>query len=717
MNEKVSMRSNPGLDLIIFFSSSSTGGLNAERFSKVYEECKSISEKANAYVRTVMGKWGVKVPPPLFQEKEWFPKNKEIVLPPMKKEIALSNQQWNDINFPTFEVPTQISTHVNVDEWEKEALKVAEERPSSVAQRNMNQVLEQLRHGVDSEVQSPGDSPTVSRNFFPEPHIDIPRICDSLATEIKSQHMAGPLSRDMVPGAKINSLISVKKPDGSRRQVGNLSSPEGKSFNEGISEESLAKWRVYQTTSKMVADMIARSGANSLLACCDIQSAYKCLPVTIKQRRLQCFEFLGKLFMDLRMIFGDQSACMHFDRFHYCIIEYFVLPRSPIPRLWCGRTVDDVPVVVPRNAAGLLRRFTETYKEQLTRLDIKYAPVDEERIKAFDMATSGEVLGVWFSTPDLTWKLSDRKLVVFINELMVVLQPDAILSLNQVEIIHGKLAHFSQLAKPIKLFLGEVLQLLRKMLEDGASGKSVRFKKAFVVPVEVLRDIRTCLAIVWDTMTSPLPIMEEISFCEIGGLMLYSDYSGHLLANPSLGIYCPAMFDEEPLVCSLAYQRDFLLKIDDKGHKAYSKSTSLEALGFLVPLLIDPLRFLGRNLTIVTDNAASAIILKKGYSNGDMWATVICRAARVVAAGLCCKLQANWEPRRSSRPTRIADDLTHNLLLELNEKEVDAYIERAEVSFPQPILAWMKSPHEDLSLGNKCLKWLESKYPVLCQLH
>ena len=88
MNEKVSMRSNPGLDLIIFFSSSSTGGLNAERFSKVYEECKSISEKANAYVRTVMGKWGVKVPPPLFQEKEWFPKNKEIVLPPMKKEIA-----------------------------------------------------------------------------------------------------------------------------------------------------------------------------------------------------------------------------------------------------------------------------------------------------------------------------------------------------------------------------------------------------------------------------------------------------------------------------------------------------------------------------------------------------------------------------------------------------------------------------------------------------
>ena len=329
-----------------------------ERESLSLEKCKSLMEEANCFVKSVMSKWGVLVPPPLMKEKNWVPKNEEIILPPMDKEIKLTDQQWDDANFPRFDIPASISTHVKIEEWEKETRRFYELNLDGL--QFMEDVLKQLTYGVDSGVRAPGDRPTFSRNYFPEPSIDIPRICDSLATEIKQQHMAGPLTRDSVPEAKINSLISVKKPCGSRRQVGNLSAPEGESFNDGISEATLSNWKVYQTTSKQVAEMILRSGVGSLLACCDIQSAYKCLPVAMKQRRLQCFQFLGKIFMDLRMIFGDQSACMHFDKFHYCIIEYFVLPRVPVPRIWVGRTVDDVPVVAPKNAADLLNNFTDT---------------------------------------------------------------------------------------------------------------------------------------------------------------------------------------------------------------------------------------------------------------------------------------------------------------------------------------------------------------------
>ena len=74
--------------------------------------------------------------------------------------------------------------------------------------------------------------------------------------------------------------------------------------------------------------------------------------------------------------------------------------------------------------------------------------------------------------------------------------------------------------------------------------------------------------------------------------------------------------------------------------KAYAKSTSLEALGFLAPFVINPMRFLGRSVVVVTDNAAAALTLAKGYSTGDPWASTICRAARVVAAGLSCVLTA-----------------------------------------------------------------------------
>ena len=197
--------------------------------------------------------------------------------------------------------------------------------------------------------------------------------------------------------------------------------------------------------------------------------------------------------------------------------------------------------------------------------------------------------------------------------------------------------------------------------------------------------------------------------------MTKSSGSGHLLSNPSLGIYCPAISSEAALVCSLAFPRSFMQSEDSFGHKAFSKSTALEALGFLAPLLVDPIRFIGKKMVIVTDNAVAVLVLKKGYSS-DLWATTLCRAARVVAAGLCCQIMARWEPRRSSQATRISDDLTHNLLTELEEKEVDAYLERAQVSFPEPILGWMAKPRVDHSLGNKCLQWILKTFPVLVDI-
>ena len=74
--------------------------------------------------------------------------------------------------------------------------------------------------------------PSVSNNVFSDPAIDIPRIADALATEVKSGHMAGPLPMGSIKDAKVNGFMSVVKPGDARRQVGNLSSPKGASFNE-----------------------------------------------------------------------------------------------------------------------------------------------------------------------------------------------------------------------------------------------------------------------------------------------------------------------------------------------------------------------------------------------------------------------------------------------------------------------------------------------------
>ena len=144
-----------------------------------------------------------------------------------------------------------------------------------------------------------------------------------------------------------------------------MSAPPGKSFNDGISSACLKEWTVFQTTPKQFADMVARAGKGAVISCSDMVNAYKCIPVCKKQQRLQVFHFCGHEFVDLRLVFGDKMACMFYDRFHRCIVTFFVLPLAPMPMLWIGETVDDITTAVPPSAAKQGARFVKVWKEEL----------------------------------------------------------------------------------------------------------------------------------------------------------------------------------------------------------------------------------------------------------------------------------------------------------------------------------------------------------------
>ena len=102
-----------------------------------------------------------------------------------------------------------------------------------------------------------------------------------------------------------------------------------------------------QTTAKQFSIKITRAGWRAVMSKCDMVNAYKLIKVCLEQRRLQGFMFCGKLFLDLCLIFGDKAACMWYDRFHFCILSYFVLPKTTIPGTAVGETVDDITAVAP----------------------------------------------------------------------------------------------------------------------------------------------------------------------------------------------------------------------------------------------------------------------------------------------------------------------------------------------------------------------------------
>ena len=198
-----------------------------------------------------------------------------------------------------------------------------------------------------------------------------------------------------------------------------------------------------------------------------------------------------------------------------------------------------------------------------------------------------------------------------------------------------------------------------------------------------------------------------------GAIRVWSDASGHIIASPSLGLFVPSSGQNNPLVASLAFPRSFFKSCDEKGHKAYCKTTTLESLAYLAVLCTDPLRFVAQEVVFHIDNFAAVIALKRGRARRDPWASTLIRAARVVASDLGCSIFAVWERRRSSRNSEIADDLTHNLVRNLSDHELRSYIRMNALQFPKPILEWMACPGPDAALGKKCIGWMHQQFPQL----
>ena len=573
----------------------------------------------------------------------------------------------------------------------------------------LNAVLQQLRTGADSGVGPPGNTITKTANFFTNPE-DCKKMADALATEVKEKNMSGPLNPEGFPRAKINGFMAVPKASGDRRQVGNLSSPEGMAFNDGIPMEVLQTWPVKQTTARQFAVKITRAGRNSILSKCDMVAAYKTLKVCLEQRNLQGFLFCGKLFIDLCLIFGDKAACMWFDRLHFCIVMFFVIPRTLIPSKAVGQTVDDITAVVPSTAAAALSTFVQTYREQLSSLNIKAAPSDPACIKAFDHSREGEILGVVFSTGKMTWALGLRKTKRLADNLWSVVEATET-SLHNIEKLAGRVGDFAQQAPQLSLLTGSLNMFLATLIACHTQGTTNnRTSTCLTVPDEVKDDCRVLAAIVADTMANPLPIITE-THPNLMAMPVHTDASGCLVDSPSLGIFISRHGTLPPLVASLRFPHKFLCTRDKNDHAIYNKSTLLESMGYLAPMLLCPQRFRGQSACFNLDSIAAVCAQNSGRSNKDSLVTTVIRATRVVAAAIGCTMSSEWVPRRSDRQSVIADDLTHNITSTLSGEELEAYMALATVAFPPPVLSWMDNPVEDATLGRKCVLWLAAQFP------
>ena len=84
----------------------------------------------------------------------------------MVKEENIPFELWETYGFPSFAVPEEVVTHVNIEYWKSETERMHNTPGCEQAAEIMRLVLEQLNCGTDSKVAPPGNQVTHTRNYF-----------------------------------------------------------------------------------------------------------------------------------------------------------------------------------------------------------------------------------------------------------------------------------------------------------------------------------------------------------------------------------------------------------------------------------------------------------------------------------------------------------------------------------------------------------------------
>ena len=134
----------------------------------------------------------------------------------------------------------------------------------------------------------------------------------------------------------------------------------------------------------------------------DWSDAYKHIAVHAEDTDLQWFEWCGKGFKELCLIFGGVSSAGIFDRVNKILIHIALTLAKLDPGLIC-QVLDNCCAAAPEHST-LLEEFDRTFHELAKDIRIKLAPRDDPD-KSFAPQQRGVILGIEYDTVNWTWCL------------------------------------------------------------------------------------------------------------------------------------------------------------------------------------------------------------------------------------------------------------------------------------------------------------------------
>jgi hypothetical protein len=476
-------------------------------------------------------------------------------------------------------------------------------------------------------------------------------VTDTIASWIKSGFVAGPFNSPPYPNFRINSLHAVEQHD-KIRPVLNLSAPENRSYNDALNKFCLPK--AVMTSARLFSYSLLRAGKNAIFSKFDQKTAYKNVPQHPSLWPLQGFRWLGKLFFDTTTTFGSTASVSQFDTFA-ATLQNMALSFTVGELTAIHRQLDDL-IVLCKASSPACASFTESYTWLCSYLNVKLAPADDKKEKAFYNSTVGLVLGVIFDSTTLSWSIPTYKMAKYLHCIDSILQT-AKCSLCQLQQLLGFLNDFSHFCDFMQVFKTPLLLFIRQFEAD--------LHTLLPIPQAVRRDLLVWRAAIL-TAGQSLPISPPPSAPPFTALIFYTDAAAGVYPNmasrpdlfPPREVAAVAGSDTSSIwaVIRLVWPPSLLSTAKDHRNQDFGhKSTTLEAIGLLLPLLAFPNFCRNRHLVFLTDSHPLWSDWPSKHTASDPETSLILRCITIIAAYLQSNIHVFREKRCSTPMSTLAD--------------------------------------------------------------
>ena len=522
------------------------------------------------------------------------------------------------------------------------------------------------------------------------------QVTDAICDWLSKGFAYGPIPLDEVPSiAKFSGLMTRPKPNGSVRIILNLSAPVGRAVNEGINNEDFPT--SMSSTTKWLR-VLHKAGKGSKMCKVDWSDAYKHIPVSAADNDLQWFEWGGRAFKELCLVFGGVSSAGIFDRLAK-IVLFIVIRQAGISADLVCQHLDDCCAAAPLGSS-ILETYDNTFASVALELGVKLAPRDDPE-KSFGPSQTGIILGVHYNTVTWTWALPDEKLLRLLHLLKELMGRDNAAQ-HVIWTLVGKIQHVKPLVPAGKF---NIYHLVKANGVSTDRNFSVTLTRGF-----------NSQCWFWFSMLKLCSGAGPIPDPDLGlppwAIDVYTDSAGGSRdGSKGAGAVTPFWWSFIPWSPKINFGAT-----SDSGRRLGRMMSALELVGPLIVLSAGYAWCRNSAVKIWVDNSGSVFIWRKGYSSSCSLSTTLVKAISTVAAGLGCHVDLVKISRCSTPLADMADALSKcafNRFWSLADSAGYSGLPIAPAWLPRSIILWVNDPMPDDDLGHRILSELATRTLVL----